>query len=144
MDEAIDELVESGRCSMVLRPDNKKQVLYSLVPGERASDAMRELWHGETSKVPVGGDLEQALLKRKVRTADVLHVRKKLKDAAVKKRHAQNEEMKKNKKRATTFRKVTNSHLVQDDPSLFGGALRGKALEDANKGAAALAAQSRR
>jgi len=34
---------------------------------------------------------------------------------------------------------VTNSRLVQDDPSLFGGALRGQALEDAKRKTAQLA-----
>lgn len=131
VDEAIDELVQSGRCSMVERADNKKQVLYSPVPGERASDAMRELWH--KVDVPKGGDLEQLLLKRKVRTADELQVRKQRKVAAAKKRQ---EELARPKKRATTFRKVTNSHLVQDDPSLFGQALRGPALEAAKRAAA--------
>ena len=37
---------------MVERADNKKQVIYRPVPGERASEAMRELWHGV--RVPKG------------------------------------------------------------------------------------------
>ena len=159
VDEVIDEFIESGRCSMVTRADNKKQVLFSPVEHllhplvcERASDAMRNLWHGndmlEPEKVspyrddlvvPKGRDLEELLLRRKVRTADQLDRRKQRHKAAAKKKQEEQEEAARSKKRTATFRKVTNSHLVQDDPSLFGGALRGQALEDAKRKTAQLA-----
>ena len=41
------------------------------------------------------------------------------------------EERARPKKRAATFRAVTNAHLVADDPSLFGNALRGNAAKQA-------------
>jgi hypothetical protein len=156
VDEVIDEFIKSGRCSVVTRPDNKKQVLFSPVEHllhplvcERASDAMRNLWHGndmlEPEKVspyrddlivPKGRDLEELLRMRKVRTADQLDRRKQRHKAEAKKKQEEQEEAARSKKRTATFRKVTNSHLVQDDPSLFGGALRGQALEDAKRKAA--------
>lgn len=164
VDEVIDEFIESGRCSMVTRADNKKQVLFSPVEHllhplvcERASDAMRNLWRGDdmsepTTKVspyrddlivPKGRDLEELLLRRKVRTADQLDRRKERHRAAAKKKQEEQAEAARRKKKTATFRKVTNAHLVGGDPSLFGGQLRGQALEDANRKAAQLA-QSKR
>ena len=112
VDEVIDEFIESGRCSMVTRADNKKQVLFSPVEHllhplvcERASDAMRNLWHGDDmldSKkvgpyrddlmVPKGRDLEELLLRRKVRTADQLDRRKQRHKAAAERRKAEQDE----------------------------------------------------
>ena len=112
MDEVIDEFIESGRCSMVTRADNKKQVLFSPVEHllhplvcERASDAMRNLWRGDdmsepTTKVspyrddlivPKGRDLEELLLRRKVRTADQLDRRKQRHKAAAKQKQEEQE-----------------------------------------------------
>ena len=74
-----DRLVEVGRCTRVVRTDipgkegdRKKDVLYAPLAGERASDAMRELWH--KVKVPKGKELQDTLVSRKVRTEDELQV----------------------------------------------------------------------
>ena len=80
VDHEIDRLVEEGRCTRVVRTDipgkegdRKKDVLYAPLAGERASDAMRELWH--KVKVPKGKELQDTLVSRKVRTEDELQVR---------------------------------------------------------------------
>ena len=79
VDREIDRLVEEGRCTRVVRTDipgkegdRKKDVLYAPLAGERASDAMRELWH--KVKVPKGKELQDTLVSRKVRTEDELQV----------------------------------------------------------------------
>mmetsp|Transcript_14494 Transcript_14494/g.35954 ORF Transcript_14494/g.35954 Transcript_14494/m.35954 type:complete len:369 (-) Transcript_14494:270-1376(-) len=165
--EAIDELIQSGRCSVVERadklklPDSKKQVLFAPVElllhplvCTRASEAMRNLWHGEDllgdkekassfkedMVVPKGRDLEELLLKRKVRTADQLERRKERHKAAAERRKQEQEEAARRKKRGPTFRTVSNAHVAD----LFGGhELRGQALEDANRRAAQLAQSQR-
>ena len=117
---------------------------------------MQNLWHGndmlEPEKVspyrddlvvPKGRDLEKLLLEREVRTADQLDRRKERHRATAKKKQEEQAEAARRKKKTATFRKVTNAHLVGGDPSLFGGQLRGQALEDANRKAAQLA-QSKR
>ena len=64
----IDEMIKSGRCSMLVRTDTKKEVLYAPI-GERArcepaSEAMRKLWH--EARVPSGDELQSVLLQRRL------------------------------------------------------------------------------
>lgn len=132
IEEEINALISSGRCAMLERPDMKKQVLYAPPPGDQASEAMRTMWHAVD--VPKADELQQLLLKRKVRSADDLAERKKRKAAEQK---ARNEAAARPKKRAATYRVVTNHHLLDEDPALFGDALRGAAAAQAAQAAKA-------
>ena len=139
VDEVIDEFIKSGRCSMVTRPDNKKQVLFSPVEHllyplvcERASDAMRNLWHGndmlEPEKVspyrddlvvPKGRDLEELLLRRKVRTADQLDRRKQRHKAAAKEKQEEQEEAAQGKRKTVEAALLERRDLALADPDHY-------------------------
>ena len=138
----LDEMIQSGRCSMLVRTDTKKEVLYAPI-GERASEpaseAMRKLWHG--ARVPAGDELQSVLLQRKVRKHDEFVLRQQFKAEELR---ARQEAAAQKKRRAPTFRTVTNAHLVAEDPSLFGGALRGQAAAMAAEAQARKAAEQKK
>lgn len=139
----IDEMIKSGRCSMLVRTDTKKEVLYAPISERakcaKASDAMRKLWH--EARVPSGDELQSVLIQRKVRKHDEFVLRQQFK---AEEQRARQEAAAQKKRRAPTFRTVTNAHLVAEDPSLFGGALRGQAARDAAEAQARKAAEQKK
>mmetsp|Transcript_18101 Transcript_18101/g.41466 ORF Transcript_18101/g.41466 Transcript_18101/m.41466 type:complete len:323 (-) Transcript_18101:1070-2038(-) len=105
----IDVLLRDGKCQMLVRNDDKEQVLFGPPTGAAACKSVRQLWHEH--RVPKADDLQAILVARKVRTADEMEVRKQRKAAAA--RRAEELKRQPKQRRSMAPRKVTNTHMQQ-------------------------------